>query len=1333
MTVLHPPSTTRLTDVVDCVADVLGRNPADIGPDQLLTEAGLESFSAVRLRRRLRDDLGVELPLTAFLDRATPRSIAGEVTAARSADQAAAGQDAPAEAVPAGGVPAATGQDDFPLTPIQTAYLVGRDPSFPLGGVATFFYFEYDRHPGDDPEQDVRRLETAWNRVVRRHPMLRMVVGPDARQRVLSEVPDYRIAVTDLRHADNVEGDLARLRDECSHQLLPVDRWPLFDLRATVLPDGRTRLHVGLDIIALDMTSWMVLMREWGRLTADPDLDLPLPAASFADLVSRRDDDPAEAARRHRDREYWALRLPTLPAGPTLPWARPVVELGLPHFTRHGSELTAPEWTALRRRAAARGLTSTAVLLAACALVLSRWGAAERFCLNTTLFDRPETPEFATVAGDFTTTVLSETPEVDPTGWTGFTDYATAVNRQFWTDLEHRSVSAVEALRERRTADLTPAYPVVFTSGIGLAGPGEPPTAWLGEEVFGVSQTPQVLIDHIVWDEGGRLRIAWDVVDGCLPDGYAGGMRDAHLRLLRRLADDEDIWADPALGWDPSFRPDERVEGSPFATAGPLLDGPLRRAASTAPQRAALLGTEPVSHGELADRAARTASALAGLGLRPGDLVAVALDREPAQIAATLGVTAAGLGYVPVEPSWPASRIGSVCAQAGIRHALVADGADIRWPDDVRAHPLDADGVLAGADPGRPRRPCANDLAYAIFTSGSTGQPKGVAVEHRQARTTLDEMAARFPLTPDDRVLALSAMSFDLSVYDVFGVLGAGAAMVLPDAARQRDPGHWLELAGRHRVTVWNSAPALLEMLVEYAEIDPASAATALAALRLVLLSGDWIPVTLPDRLRALAPRAQVVSLGGATEGSIWSICHPVDAVDPTWPSIPYGRALRGQSFHILDRDGRPCPVGVAGELYIGGDGVARGYVGDPEQTAHRFAHHPVLRRRVYRTGDLGRWRYDGTIEFLGRVDRQVKIRGHRIELGEIESVLDRTPGVRQCVARAVPGPDGRPRLVAYVVAADPGAPPDEDDLVARLREQLPEYMVPSRFLHLPALPVTDNGKVDHGALPDPYRTVRSAPADAAPPQVTADGDGPDAASSDGAVAPERPLVAANDPDVSLESLVVDAVRSGLTVRIEVGGGDLHAAAALTQAARIATAAARHPARPYALTAHVGAGAAVLALEVTLTSLAEPDAPPVAVTPDDLPDAAVEQAVTAVFGHLLHAPVDVDTPFFRLGATSLTLVLAHRRLVAELCPELAIVDLFAHPTVRELSRHITAGRPRAETVASGPATLPSPVPDPAPATSPEGPATDTRIGSGAGGPRPLNRRQARALAAEATR
>lgn len=304
------------------------------------------------------------------------------------------------------------------------------------------------------------------------------------------------------------------------------------------------------------------------------------------------------------------------------------------------------------------------------------------------------------------------------------------------------------------------------------------------------------------------------------------------------------------------------------------------------------------------------------------------------------------------------------------------------------------------------------DLAYVIYTSGLTGQPKGVMIDHGGAVNTLVDINGRFGVGPEDRVLAVSSLSFDLSVYDIFGLLGAGGTVVMPEAGRSHDVGHWVEVMEGGGVTVWNSVPALAEMLVEELE----RRGLRLPGLRLVLLSGDWIPLSLPGRLRGVAPGAEVISLGGATEASIWSILYRIGEVEGGWRSIPYGRPLANQSWQVLDEGLRARPVWVAGQLYIGGRGLARGYWREEERTRASFIVHPETGERLYRTGDVGRYLPDGNLEFLGRQDTQVKIRGHRIELEEIEAVLGQHEGVRAGVVGVVGEGGASKRLVAYVV-----------------------------------------------------------------------------------------------------------------------------------------------------------------------------------------------------------------------------------------------------------------------------------------------------------------------------
>ncbi|MGH2416008.1 MAG: AMP-binding protein, partial [Microcystaceae cyanobacterium] len=328
---------------------------------------------------------------------------------------------------------------------------------------------------------------------------------------------------------------------------------------------------------------------------------------------------------------------------------------------------------------------------------------------------------------------------------------------------------------------------------------------------------------------------------------------------------------------------------------------------------------------------------------------------------------------------------------------------------------------------------------------------------------TIIDINQRFGINSQDKVLAISALSFDLSVYDIFGTLAAGGTIILPDASKIKEPTHWLDLIGREKITVWNSVPALMQLLVESADskgIQPSS-------LRLVMLSGDWIPLSLPSQIKTLIDGVQTISLGGATEASIWSILYPIETVESSWKSIPYGVPMVNQQFYVFNHKLELCPVWAIGHLYIGGIGLAQGYWKNEEKTRSSFIIHPRTGERLYRTGDLGRYLPDGNIEFLGREDFQVKVQGYRIECGEIETLLLDHPSLKATVVTAVGEQQAAKRLVAYVVLNDEFKvkPSELQDFLA---DKLPQYMIPSIIMILSELPLTANGKIDRHSLPVP-------------------------------------------------------------------------------------------------------------------------------------------------------------------------------------------------------------------------------------------------------------------------
>lgn len=476
------------------------------------------------------------------------------------------------------------------------------------------------------------------------------------------------------------------------------------------------------------------------------------------------------------------------------------------------------------------------------------------------------------------------------------------------------------------------------------------------------------------------------------------------------------------------------------------VESPDRIAASDAQQR--------ISYGELNAWANRLARKLVRQGVRPGDIVAIQMQRCLPLLAALLAILKAGAAYVPLDEKYPLER-----REYMIRHAgavcLLTDKATGDMPVPV----MDMEG-LEDCESGNLDIPVSeNKLAYIIYTSGSTGHPKGVMIEHRSAVNIVHWVNETFAVGPGDKLLFVTSVCFDLSVYDIFGTLAAGAQVVMTQEDDVLDISRLFKIMQRENITIWDSVPSTMQGLVHkvkgYGEHND--------SLRLALLSGDWIPVDLPSKAATVFPHAKFISLGGATEATVWSINYEIDPRQIYSPSIPYGRPVANSSFYVLNDSGELLAPGYVGELYIGGVGVARGYVGDPQKNT-AFTADPFVNvdAKMYRTGDLGRLKRDGTIEFLGRKDNQVKIRGFRVELGEIESILCRLPTVKDSVVALQTSPQGDQVLSAYLVT---DSSVDKKQIRDHLAHYLPAYMIPVHYTAIDSIPLNANGKVDRSQL----------------------------------------------------------------------------------------------------------------------------------------------------------------------------------------------------------------------------------------------------------------------------
>jgi len=1000
------------------VRNELGRtlrmSPQSIEPDAELLALGMDSILVMDFARSCQSQLGIRCELKALFEHSTPARLVHYLKTQLpyvEPEQIAMDAEVVLQHDAQGRF------SPFPLTELQYAYWIGRQDHYALGGVACHAYLEAD---AAEP-LDISRLERCWNLLVERHDALRLIIEESGQQRVLREVPPYRIQVLELQDCSPEEAEHVsqQCRDTLSHQVLPCDRWPMFDLRLARLPNGGSRLYISIDMLINDATSSQILWEELVALyRAQGDISaagLEPFTLTFRDYVlARQDRQGARLTHWQEDRDYWLARLPSLPAAPQLPLQSDRLMQTHPCFTRRQQTLSAEKWQTLRERAAKQGITPASLLIAAFSQVLAAWSREPQFCLNLTIFDRLGSHEdVQRMVGDFTAVTLLA---LDNPAQLSFAEQAVRVNGEVLESLQHRQFSAVDVLREwnrGREQQSLVSMPVVFTSQLGVSDPtkgaAESP---LGEIRYGLSQTPQVWLDHQASEQEGALVYNWDMVDDLFLPGVAEAMFNAYAQLLEQLAGESLDWHAPLPALLPADQLQVRQQIN--ATEQPLsemtLDGLFWHQVARTPAAPALVTAEGRwSYHALARWSQGIALELQTLGVAHGDRVAVVMHKGAAQIAACLAIQSLGAAWVPLADDTPARRLTRILQGSAISVLLVQPESLAALSEYATCVVVDAAAPVT-SDEVIMRTHQPDDAAYVIYTSGSTGTPKGVLINHRGAVNTVLDVNQRFGVDASDRVFGLSSLWFDLAVYDLYGTFAAGGTLVLPEAEAIRDPARWLHWIKQEQVSLWNSVPALLDLLLSEAEHH----AQPLAALRKVWLSGDWIPLSLPTRLQDAAPLAQLVAMGGATEASIWSNWFAVEQVESSWSAIPYGYPLTNQAYHVLDDALRDRPDYVTGDLYISGTGLAAGYENDTQRTAESFITHGE--QRLYRTGDLARYWKDGTLEFLGRRDFQVKIAGNRIELGEIESVLLQHPAVKEAVVDTLGEARGEKRLAAWLV-----------------------------------------------------------------------------------------------------------------------------------------------------------------------------------------------------------------------------------------------------------------------------------------------------------------------------
>ncbi|HTR98323.1 MAG TPA: amino acid adenylation domain-containing protein [Bacteroidota bacterium] len=920
---------------------------------------------------------------------------------------------------------------------------------------------------------ETAHIERALSDVVRRHEILRTTFseeGGTPRQTV-HEPADVRVAVVDLAGVHPAEKEMQAgriLRDE-SHRGFDLRQGPL--MRATLVrlgPEDQI-LVIVFHHIVFDGWSEGLFFRELSAFYDAASRGVPAELSpmtlQYGDYVLWQRERLQGEMLEHQ-LAYWREKLGGTVPVLDLPADRPRPPRPGEKGTTEFFTLPADVSAALVRLSQKEGVTLFMTLVAGFATLLARYSGQEDVVIGTPIAGRTRM-ELEQLAGFFVNTLALRT---DLSGNPTFRELLKRVRDVALGAFEHQEVpfeKLVEELHPRRSLAHSPLFQVMFV--LQSAPEGEVRLGGRGAAKIDLTtETAKFDITLSMMERRGEI-VGWlQCADDLFDPATIRRMAEHLATLLAGIAADpgRTLWQIPLM----SDAERETVTLGWNETAGEYpRDASIHRVFEEVARRSpAAVALEEergeTTYGELNARANRIASALRERGVGAGSYVGLAMERSADLVAAMLGILKAGGAYVPLDPSYPRERRAFMMADAGVR-VVVTKGipAHGEFPEGVAVLALDTDAAGIDAQPADdlPHDGEGGQCAYVMYTSGSTGTPKGVAVPHRGVlRLAIGADYAR--LDAREVFLLFAPVSFDASTFEIWGALLNGARLAIFPAGLPslEDLGRFIRARGV--TTLWLTVSLFHQMVEGPLEL--------LGGVRQLLTGGDVIPVPQVKKFLGRHPECRLVNCYGPTENTTFTTAHTIRAMDTAGRPVPIGRPVRNTRVYILDSFRQPVPVGVPGELYAAGDGLATGYVGRDALTAEQFVAVPegiLPRGRMYRTGDIARWRPDGTIEFMGRADNQVKIRGFRIEPGEIEAVLAQHDGVREAVIIARPSAGGDKRLTAYCVLHR-GAACSEEDLRAYLRSKLPPYMVPPAFVFMDAFPRTPSGKTDRALLPDP-------------------------------------------------------------------------------------------------------------------------------------------------------------------------------------------------------------------------------------------------------------------------
>lgn len=888
---------------------------------------------------------------------------------------------------------------EFPVTDIQASYLLGRNQAYLYGGIGCKIYVEFLTEFDDE-----NKFILAVKKIIERQEMLRARFTKEGKQIILPEIPDLPIEIHHLENETrtNIEKEIIKKREQIQFKQYNPETDTMFDLILFMIGNEKGILCLSLDMLIGDFVSIDVFVNDLERLYNQQDLaSLKITFRDYVIYTQHQKENINFLNKFYEDKNYWMNKIDDLPGKLEIHTITNAKGEESKEFIQKRYILNIDEWEKIEKRCREYQVTPTAIILLLYCLTLKQWSKSKDFLIDITTMQRPDIHEdIQKVIGDFTSTTLFEFEGKDSDS---IKNQARRTQKILFENLSHNTFSGIDVLRELKRKHKESIIPYVFTSTLGA----ESKESILQKKkmLYKISETPQVLIDCQISRIMDGVLINWDIRKGVFPYGLIDEMFECFTEYIRRSTNNK-LWENKLI-FDLSSNTkkvrNETNNTEIFYDNKSLIESFFRRYKENPNKIVLICDKDKYSYSDLGNIVSAIQEKLIVNDIKEGDKVGVLLEKGVEQIASVIAILSFGSIYVPIDISQPKERIQQIINQADIKlnicqqeikkiteKDIVIDNYNGVEKNEFRCEKIDP-----------------NATAYCIFTSGSTGIPKGVEMSHAAAMNTIIDVCNKFNVSDNDKILGISNLYFDLSVFDIFATFYVNGTLVIPSETRKKDVSHWYELCMQYHITVYNMVPAQMEIYMAYLQINDLEANTP----RLILLSGDWITSNLVKNIRNKFPKTECFGLGGATEGGIWSIYFPMDQIKETDRSLPYGRPLANQRFYILDSDNNPCPNYVIGEICIAGNSLAKGYMNDISLTDNKFQYIDKINERVYKTGDMGLYRENGVIEFIGRKDTQVKINGYRVELGEIENALRKYGQVENAVV--VKSNNGE--LLAYV------------------------------------------------------------------------------------------------------------------------------------------------------------------------------------------------------------------------------------------------------------------------------------------------------------------------------